>query len=81
MNQMNSNYLLSVCAGIISICIIYLENKYSKKNTDKISYLKLFILFSILTLLVLYINNNFSNIPSINNLLDKQEIMTGKPNF
>jgi amino acid transporter len=82
MNELKSPYFLSLCAGIISVIISYLENKYSDKKRNINSYLKLFILVSILTLLILHVDKNIgNNIPSLVNTYDKQEILTGNPNF
>ena len=82
MNELKSPYFLSLCAGIISVIISYLENKYSDKKRNINSYLKLFILVSILTLLILHVDKNIgNNIPSLVNTYDKQEIFTGNPNF
>jgi len=78
MEEFSSPYVLSFIAGLASILISFFESKYSNENRTLPSYIKLFVLVTIITMVVLYISTYFNH--SVN-ILNNQEILTGNPNF
>ena len=80
MEELKSPYCLAFLTGIVSVLLSYIDNRINKQNRTSNDYLKLFIMISILTILVLF---GYDYIGKINDMsLDKsQVILTGNPNF
>ena len=77
MESLSNIYMLSLLGGIISCLVTYIEAKINKENRSRKVYLKIFILSSIVSLLLLFLAQN---IPK-NKLEINQDILTGNPGF
>ena len=69
-----SNTLLSLSVSLICVIIFYAENKRTKKEYDKISYVKLLVIVIISIFSVLFIKNNKIPLPDSN-------VKIEEPNF
>lgn len=88
MNILEEPITLSILGGIISLIVLYIHNKITKRENNKIEYLKQFFLVFVVVFLIIQIfiynksgnNFNFSG-GNINYLPDNFEIRSGQPNF
>jgi hypothetical protein len=85
---MNSTtYLFALFIGLISIFITYIDSCQSKKKLTKISYIKIFIFGTIISLLTsIFFNYGFISKSKTNHKYTikgpmRQEILTGNPDF
>jgi hypothetical protein len=79
MEEFKGPYAISLFTGLISVLVSYMENKMNETGRTNKDYLKLFLLVSLCTLLVLSVLN--MNPTSITSSFKDQEILTGNPNF
>ena len=79
MEELKSPYAISFFTGLISVVVSFLENKINNSERTNKDYLKLFILVSLCTLLVLSIMNMNPTMVTAN--FKDQEILTGNPDF
>jgi len=77
MSEFINPYSLSFIAGFVSVIISYIDSKRNRYNRQLHDYLKLCMLVSIITLVVIYIYDTMGG----TNIFDKQEILTGNPTF
>ena len=79
MEEFKGPYAISLFTGLISVVVSFMENKMNDSGRTNKDYLKLFLLVSLCTLLVLSIIN--MNPTSVTSSFKDQEILTGNPNF
>ena len=80
LEYINSIYVLPLIATIIGILIVYLYDKFEKKQYSSAIYIRLALLIYISTLATFYISkhnifNSFSNIQSGGGNVDPQSMM------
>ena len=83
---MNSKtYIFSLVIGLLAVFIVYLDSSQCKDKSskvDKITYIKTFIVGSVLSLLTsLFFCYGGNSCNSTKNYSVKQEILTGNPDF
>ena len=87
-NVLEEPITLSILGGLISLLILYIHNKLSKKENDKIEYLKIFFLVFIIVFLIIQIfiynkdgNSSLMSGGNVFNSGDNFEIRSGQPDF
>ena len=84
---MVSNYLFSLAMGLVAIIFVYLDSLQSKANVVKTTYIKVFMAATIISLITSeFFKSPTSTMSSIatggfNSLPNRQEILTGNPDF
>ena len=86
---LDKHYVQSMLIGILASIIYKLvnRNKNNKNNTGFVSLLKVFLASAVASLFVLYsVNFNLGTIlkqsgGTVENIIQPQQIMTGKPDF
>ena len=88
MNILEEPITLSILGGLISLIILYIKNKITKKENNKIEYLKQFFLVFVVVFLIIQIfiynkNGNNFNLSggNMNYFGDNFEIRSGQPDF
>lgn len=72
--MLNNNIFLSILAGFIACCLLWLEKTMTnQQHIDKKEIIKIFIIVSVLMYGILYLKGN----KNVNDM----EIYTGNPNF
>lgn len=89
LNILEEPITLSILGGLISLLFLYIHNKISKKENDKIEYLKVFFLVFIIVFLIIqifiYNKDGNSNLMSgggySSKIGENFEIRSGQPDF
>ena len=77
MESLSNVYVLSLLSGLISCIVTFADAKIYNIDKSKNVYLKIFILSTLLSLIVLFISQNYSP----GKLGVNQDILTGNPDF
>ena len=76
---MINKYLFSLLIGFTGVIFAYIESLQANKKLDRVTYIKIFIGSSIISLITsYYFCNQISKYPMN---MSRQTILTGSPNF